>query len=99
LSPYLKRLAYLINGAIIEVILRPRCAAPSMWSGGKAPLLRAAEDRQPVVQFESNTLIGLRGRALTGAIIHSFARFGAALAMIGGDLFRHREQLWLRPHE
>jgi hypothetical protein len=39
--------------------------------------------------MESNTLIGLRDRALIGTMVYSFARFGAAVTMKVGDYFQH----------
>jgi integrase len=47
----------------------------------------AASARQLLDSIESNTLIGLRDRALIGVMVYSFARVGAAVAMNGGDLF------------
>ena len=66
---------------------------------GKTPVLAAAEARQLLDSIESNTLIGLRDRALIGMTVYSFARVGATVTMKGGDLFQHRKQLWLRLHE
>jgi integrase/recombinase XerD len=59
----------------------------------------AASARQLLDSIESNTLIGLRDRAVIGVMVYSFARVGAAVAMKGGDLFQHRKRLWLRLHE
>ena len=61
--------------------------------------MSAPEARQLLDSIESNTLIGLRDRALIGLMAYSFARVGAAVTMRGADLFQHREQLWLRLHE
>ena len=66
---------------------------------GKTPVLAAAEARQLLDSIESDTLIGLRDRALIEIMVYSFARVGAAVAMKSGDLFQHRERLWLRLHE
>jgi integrase len=66
---------------------------------GKTPVLAAAEARQLLDSIESNTLIGLRDRALIGTMVYSFARVGAAVGMNVGDFFEHRQQRWLRLHE
>jgi integrase len=66
---------------------------------GKTPVLSPVEARQLLDSIESNTLIGLRDRALIGLMVYSFARVGATVTMKGGDLFQHRKQLWLRLHE
>ncbi len=66
---------------------------------GKTPVLSAEEARKLLDSIESNTLIGLRDRALIGAMVYSFARVGAAVTMKVGDYFQHRKRWWLRLHE
>jgi integrase len=66
---------------------------------GKTPVLSAAEARQLVDSIESDTLIGLRDRALIGTMVYSFARVGAVVTMKVGDYFQHRQNRWLRLHE
>ncbi len=66
---------------------------------GKTPVLSAEEARKPLDSIESNTLIGLRDRALIGAMVYSFARVGATVTMRVGDYFQHHKRSWLRLHE
>src|SRR6266851_2612276 len=54
---------------------------------GKTPVLSAEEARKPLDSIESNTLIGLRDRALIGTMVYSFARVGATVTMRVGDYF------------
>ncbi len=61
---------------------------------GKTPVLSADEARKLLDSIESNTLIGLRDRALIGTMVYSFARVGAAVTMRVGDLFQHRKRQW-----
>ncbi len=70
-----------------------------MVKRGKTPVLSADEARKLLDSIESNTLIGLRDRALIGAMVYSFARVGATVTMRVGDYFQHRKRLWLRLHE
>ena len=92
--------AYLTSGGILEANPAASVRGPKyVVKRGKTPVLSAAEARQLLDSIESNTLIGLRDRALIGLMVYSFARVGAAVAMKGGDLFQHRKQLWLRLHE
>ena len=92
--------AYLTSGGILEVNPAASVRGPKyVVKRGKTPVLSAAEARQLLDSIESDTLIGLRDRALIGVMVYSFARVGAAVAMKGGDLFQHRKQLWLRLHE
>jgi site-specific recombinase XerD len=92
--------AYLTSGGILEVNPAASVRGPKyVVKRGKTPVLSAAEARQLLDSIESNTLMGLRDRALIGMMVYSFARVGAAVTMKGGDLFQHRKQLWLRLHE
>jgi site-specific recombinase XerD len=92
--------AYLASGGILEVNPAASVRGPKyVVKRGKTPVLSAAEARRLPDPIESNTLIGLRDRALIGMMAYSFARVGATVAMNGGDLFQHRKQLWLRLHE
>src|SRR5580658_9591704 len=92
--------AYLTSGGILEANPAASVRGPKyVVKRGKTPVLAAVEARQLLDSIESNTLIGLRDRALIGMMVYSFARVGATVAMKGGDLFQHRKQLWLRLHE
>jgi integrase/recombinase XerD len=92
--------AYLTSGGILEINPAASVRGPKyVVKRGKTPVLSALEARQLLDSIESNTLIGLRDRALIGLMIYSFARVGASITMTVGDLFQHRKQLWLRLHE
>jgi integrase/recombinase XerD len=47
----------------------------------------------------TDTLVGLRDRALIGVLIYSFARVSAAVAMRAEDYFPQGKRWWLRLHE
>lgn len=66
---------------------------------GKTPVLRADEARQLLASIETDTLIGLRDRALIATMVYSFARIGAALSMRGEDYFTEGRRAWFRLHE
>jgi len=92
--------AYLTSNGILEVNPAASVRGPKyVVKRGKTPVLSATEARQLLDSIESNTLVGLRDRALIGLMVYSFARVGAAVTIKGGDLFQHRKQLWLRLHE
>ncbi len=48
---------------------------------GKTPVLTAEESRELLDSIETDTIIGLRDRALIGVMVFSFARISAAVAM------------------
>lgn len=66
---------------------------------GRTPVLDATEARQLLDSIETDTVIGLRDRALLGLMVFSFARVGAALAMKVEDVFTQKRRLWVRLHE
>src|SRR6266481_2921027 len=91
---------YLTTGGILEVNPAASVRGPKyVVKRGKTPVLSAEEARKLLDSIESNTLIGLRDRALIGAMVYSFARVGATVTMRVGDYFQHRKRLWLRLHE
>ncbi len=91
---------YLTTGGILEVNPAASVRGPKyVVKRGKTPVLSAEEARKLLDSIESNTLIGLRDRALIGAMVYSFARVGATVTMRVGDYFQHRTRLWLRLHE
>jgi integrase/recombinase XerD len=91
---------YLTTGGILEVNPAASVHGPKyVVKRGKTPVLSAEEARKLLESIESNTLIGLRDRALIGAMVYSFARVSAAVTIRVGDLFQHRQRLWLRLHE
>ena len=66
---------------------------------GKTPVLTAEETRELLDSITTDTLAGLRDRALIGALVYSFARIGAALAMKVEDYFPEGKRWKLRLHE
>src|ERR1700687_6108020 len=95
-----QQFAYLTSGGILDANPAASVRGPKyVVKRGKTPVLAAAGASQLLDSIESDTLIGLRDRALVGVMVYSFARVGAAVAMKSGDLFQHRKRLWLRLHE
>jgi site-specific recombinase XerD len=66
---------------------------------GKTPILSADEARALFASIPTDTVVGLRDRALIGVLIYSFARVSAALAMRVEDYFPQGKRWWLRLHE
>ena len=62
-------------------------------------MLSSEEAPKLLDSIETNTLIGLRDRALIGTMVYTFARVGATITMKVGDYFQHRKRWWLRLHE
>jgi site-specific recombinase XerD len=66
---------------------------------GKTPILTAAEAKRLIESIETDTLVGLRHRALLAVLVYSFARVSAAVGMILEDLVQTAGRSWLRLHE
>ncbi len=66
---------------------------------GKTPVLAPEEARALIDSIEVTTIAGLRDRALSGLMVSSFARIGAALAKKVEDVFTQNRRLWVRLRE
>src|SRR3954463_5175158 len=66
---------------------------------GKTPVLNPDEARALLDSIETDTLIGLRDRALIGLMVFTFARVGAAVTMRVEDCYLQGRRLWIRLHE
>jgi len=66
---------------------------------GKTPVLNREEARALLAAIDTNSLTGLRDRALIGVMIYTFARVGAVLQMNVGDYFSQGRRGWVRLHE
>jgi integrase/recombinase XerC len=66
---------------------------------GKTPILAAAEAKRLIESIETDSLVGLRDRALIAVMVYSFARVSAAVGMDLEDLVQTAGRSWLRLHE
>ena len=66
---------------------------------GATPVLSPAEARKLLETIDTDTLAGLRDRALVSVMLYSFARVSAVLGMQRQDYFGQGSRGWLRLHE
>jgi site-specific recombinase XerD len=66
---------------------------------GKTAILTADEARRLLDSIETETLIGLRDRALIATMVYTFARVGSVIRMRAEDVFVQGRRTWLRLHE
>jgi len=66
---------------------------------GKTPVLTPDEARAILDAIDTNSLPGLRDRALIGLLVYTFARVGAAVAMRVEDFYVQGRRGWVRLHE
>jgi site-specific recombinase XerD len=91
---------YLVTGQIVPFNPAASVRGPKyVVKKGKTPVLTAAETRQLLDSIETDTVIGLRDRALIATMGYSFARISAVLAMNGEDYYQQGKKCWLRLHE
>jgi len=66
---------------------------------GKTPVLTLQEARLLLETIDTDTLVGLRDRALIGVMLFSFARIGAVIGMNVEDYYPQGKRFWFRLHE
>ena len=66
---------------------------------GKTPVLTPDEARQLLDSIETESISGLRDRAIIGMMVFSFARVSAVAAMDVEDFFPQGRRYWFRLHE
>ncbi|MBI3782939.1 MAG: tyrosine-type recombinase/integrase [Deltaproteobacteria bacterium] len=66
---------------------------------GKTPVLTREETRELLDSIDTDTIRGVRDRALIGVLVYSFARIGAAITLKVDDYFAEGKRWKLRLHE
>lgn len=66
---------------------------------GKTPVMSSAEARILLDSIDVSHVVGLRDRALIGAMVFSFARVGAVVGMKVEDYYQNGKRWWIRLHE
>jgi integrase/recombinase XerD len=66
---------------------------------GKTPIPSTDEARALLNGISTETLIGLRDRAVIGTLLYTFARVGAATSLKVEDYFPQGKRWWVRLHE
>ncbi len=66
---------------------------------GKTPVLLGEEARQLLDHITTETVVGLRDRALIALLVYTFARVSAAVAINVEDVYTQGKRLWVRLHE
>ncbi|MCL4543988.1 MAG: site-specific integrase [Chloroflexi bacterium] len=66
---------------------------------GKTPVLEGEQARALLAVIETDTVKGLRDRALIAVMIYTFGRVGAVTRLRGEDYYQNGKRWWLRLHE
>jgi site-specific recombinase XerD len=101
---HLAALRMLFDWLVVRQVIVANPAAPVRGPKysvrkGKTAVLTAEEARELLDSVPTDTVMGLRDRALIGTMVFAFARVGAALKMRVEDVYVQGRRTWLRLHE
>ena len=66
---------------------------------GKTPVLKADQARALIDSIKTDSIIGLRDRAIIGLMCYTFARVSAMVHMRTEDYYQNGKRWWIRLHE
>ena len=91
---------WLVTGHVLHTNPASFVRGPKFsYAKGKTPILTPNEARRLIRAIPTDTVVGLRDRALIGLMIYTFARVSAAVQMNGKDVYEKQESFWVRLHE
>jgi site-specific recombinase XerD len=91
---------WLVTGHVMETNPAHAVRGPKyVVVKGKTPVLTAEEARALLDAIPTDTLTGLRDRALIGVMVYTFARVNAVIGMKVKDYFTQGRRGWVRLHE
>lgn len=91
---------WLVTGHVLHTNPASFVRGPKFsYTKGKTPILTPTEARKLIRSIPTDTVVGLRDRALIGLMIYTFARVSAAVTMNVKDVYSKQETLWVRLHE
>jgi site-specific recombinase XerD len=91
---------WLVIGQVVPMNPAAAVRAPTyVVKKGKTPVLSGEEVRQLIDAIKTETIAGLRDRALIGVMLYSFARVSAVVGMNVEDYFPQGKRYWFRLHE
>jgi len=91
---------YLVTGGVLTANPASAVRGPKYsTTKGTTPILAVEEARTLIKSIPTDTLAGLRDRAIIGVMTYSFARVSAALSMNVKDVYSSNHRLWLRLDE
>jgi site-specific recombinase XerD len=91
---------FLVTGQIVPMNPAASVRGPKLVvKRGKTPVLKADQARARLDSIKTDSIIGLRDRALIGLMCHSFARVSAMVNMRVEDYFENGKRWSVRLHE
>ena len=91
---------WMVSGGVLELNPASSVESPKhIVRKGKTPALDADQTRQLLDGIPTETIAGLRDRALIGTMVYTFGRVSAVLNMQVGDYFQSGKRWCFRLHE
>jgi site-specific recombinase XerD len=91
---------YLVTGQVIPMNPASSVRGPkNVVKRGKTPVLKPEEARALFDSIPTDTIVGLRDRAIIGVTSYSFARVSATINMRVEDSYQQGKRWWFRLHE
>jgi integrase/recombinase XerD len=100
LSAIRQCLDWLVTGSALETNPAASARDPTyVIKKGKTLVLDTKQTRALLEAIDTDTIVGLRDRALIGAMVYSFARVSAVIDMRVEDYYPNGNRWWFRLHE
>src|SRR3984885_2148490 len=91
---------FLVTGQIVPMNPAASVRGPKhVVRRGKTPVLKADQARALLDSIKTDSIIGLRDRALIGLMCYTFARVSAMVNMHVEDYYENGKRWWVRLHE
>jgi integrase/recombinase XerD len=91
---------FLVTGQIIPMNPAASVRGPKhVVRRGKTPVLKADQARALLDSIKTDSIIGLRDRAIIGLMCYTFARVSAMVNMHVEDYYENGKRWWVRLHE
>src|SRR5271163_3323440 len=91
---------FLVTGQIVPMNPAASVRGPKhVVKRGKTPVLKAEQARNLIDSIKTDTIVGLRDRAIIGLMVFTFARVSAMVHMEVADYYENGHKWWVRLHE
>src|ERR1700726_1172851 len=91
---------FLVTGQIVPMNPASSVRGPKhVVKRGKTPVLKADQARTLLDSIKTDSIIGLRDRAIIGLMCYTFARVSAMVNMRVDDYYQNGKRWWVRLHE
>jgi site-specific recombinase XerD len=91
---------YLVVSQVVEMNPAAAVRGPSYSTKkGKTPVLDEDEARRLIDGIDTDSLVGLRDRAVVAGMVYTFARVSALIGMNVEDYYPQGKRWWIRLHE